>query len=182
MGMNMGQLGLRHALARLRGAQLKKCRFRAKLQEELDVLQPRLLRLEAKVDELRAGVLATDLETATLAEEIKSIEAALAAVYADTASDVGARQTFPKRHLTGWGNLTRTVLQIFKNANGGPLGATQVTTQLRAELALGELSPDVAKGLRHQVGRTLQNMYHAGYLERLHTSATRQEGVWQLKA
>lgn len=167
MGMNMGQLGLRYTLARLRGKQLELARRRAKLQAELEAIQ--------------AHAVVVDHETARTAEEIKQLESALAAVYADTASDVGIRQTFPQKRITGWGNLTRTILQIFKKAKGGPLTATQVTNQLRTELPLGELAPDLAKGLRRQVGRTLQNMHHAGYLQRLHAPITGREGVWRLK-
>lgn len=168
MGLNMGQLGLRHALARLRGKQVELARRRTQLQSELEALQ--------------SSASSVDREAARTAEEIKQLESALAAVYADTASDVGSRQTFPKKHITGWGNLTRTILQIFRKANGGPLTATQVTAQLQSELPLGELTPDVAKGLRRQVGRTLKNMCQVGYLQRLHASVTGKEGVWCLKA
>lgn len=181
MGLNMGHLGLRHALARLRGTQLEKGRLQAKHQARLDALQPRLDKLQATVNECRAQLAAANLESETIADEIKNLESALRVVFADTANDIGSRQTFPKKHITGWGNLTRTILQIFKNADGGPLSATQVTTQLRIELALSELAPEVAKGLRRQVGRTLQNMHHAGYLQRLHAPVTRQEGVWHIK-
>lgn len=167
MGMNMGQLGLRHTIARLRGAQVEKARVRARLQAKLAALQ--------------AKIAAVDHETEAIVEDIKSLEAALAAVYSDTASDIGSRQTFPKTHVTDWGNLTRSILQLFRNANGGPLSASKVTTQLKAALDLSFQEPRAASGFRRQVGRTLQNMRHAGYLQGLHDPTAQKEGIWRLK-
>lgn len=167
MGMNMGQLGLRHALARLRGKQLELARRKTRLQAELEALQ--------------VSVLSVDNDAARTAQEIEQLESALATVYADAAGDVGVRQTFPKKHITGWGNLTRTILKVFRDANGGALSATQVSTQLQAELGLSPLEPGAAKGFRRQVGRALQNMHHAGYLQGLHDPTARKEGIWRLK-
>jgi hypothetical protein len=105
MGMGMAQLGLRHALARLRGKQIELSRNREKVRQTLETAQAELARLEAEA-------------TAT-AHEIELLSAALSTTFADPGTSVEPRQTFPKRHLGAWGSLTRTVLDVFRAVNGG---------------------------------------------------------------
>ncbi len=166
MGMDMGQLGLRHALARLRGKQLaiaRKCR-----------------KLEASRDAITAELQLLEREAAKTTCEVTQLAAALSTVFGANPQTVEPRQTFPKRHHSSWGGLTRTILDIFRLANGGPLGATEVAAQVKQLLGVC-LEPAVAPGFRRQIGRTLKNMKDAGYLERLHNPKERKEGIWRLK-
>lgn len=167
MGMGMAQLGLRHALARLRGKQIELSRNREKVRQTFETAQAELTRLDAEA-------------TAT-AHEIELLSAALSNAFADPGTSVEPRQTFPKRHLGAWGSLTRTILDIFREANGGPLAANEVAIQVQERLEVVFDTPKRQAGFRRQIGRTLQNMRHAGYLEGLHNPTLRNEGVWRLK-
>jgi len=167
MGMGMAQLGLRHALARLRGKQIELGRNRKKVRQALEVAQSELARLDA--------------EAAATAHEIEVLSAALSTAFADTGTSVEPRQTFPKRHLGTWGSLTRTILDIFREADGGPLTANEVATQVQERLEVALDTDKRQAEFRRQIGRTLKNMHHAGYLERLHAQQTSKEGLWLLK-
>lgn len=167
MGIGMAQLGLRHALARLRGKQIEIARRQERAKQQLANAQAELAELDAA-------------ESATN-EEVAQLSQALALVFADPATSVEPRQTFPKRHLGGWGSLTRAILDIFRGANGGPLLATEVTQQLQVALGLELDTAEKQAQFRRHIGRTLKNMKWAGHLEGLHDPSKGSEGVWRLK-
>ena len=172
MGMDMGHLGLRHALGRLRGTRRVRARQRARLQDEL----------AAKVAAFEARIALLDQELAATDEEINVLSAALTSVYADTPDAIAPRQTFPKKHLSSWGGLTRTILDVLRSENGGPLPAGEIAAKVKNHLNLCIEGPVASRGFRRQVGRALQNMHHAGYLEGLHDPKAVKEGIWRLKA
>jgi hypothetical protein len=168
MGMGMAQLGLRHALARLRGKQLEIARRQEKEQQKLEATQQALARLAA--------------DAAATAHEVELLSAALSAAFADPGTSVEPRQTYPKRHLGSWGALTRTILDIFRDANGEALTATEMAHLVQERLGVDLPTPNTQSRYRRQIGKTLNNMKRTGYIEGLHDPAVRKEGVWLLKA
>lgn len=167
MGLNMAQQGLRHALARARGNKL--------------ALELRRSRLEAQLTEHQAALAAAVEAISKAEEEVQTLQAALTSVFSDTADEVEARQTFPKKHITSWGNLTRQVLATFRSANGQPLWKSEVAVHLQAQIGLVFDTPQEESAFRRQIQRTLKNMCRYGYLERLHDPAVGKEGLWRLK-
>lgn len=167
MGLNMAQLGLRHALARARGAKL--------------MLERQRKQIEVQLAKQQAALALTVEAIGKVEEDVQSLEDALATVFSDTAAGVEARQTFPKKHITAWGNLTREILAIFRSADGHTLGKSEVLSQLQVRLSLVFETPEKERGFRRQIEMTLRNMFHYGYLERLHDQKTNEEGVWRLK-
>ena len=107
MGKTMGHLGLRHTLARALGTKLELLRLHAKVLADLDANTKELARLDA--------------ELANLEEQSHQLQVALTSVYGDNSLDVEARRTFPKRRFAPWGGITRTILAIFRAANGKPM-------------------------------------------------------------
>lgn len=168
MGMPMGQLGLRHALARLRGKQIQIARRQERAKQRLAAIHQELAQLEN--------------EAATTAQEVALLSTALVSVFADPGTSVEPRQTYPKLHLGAWGSVTRTILGIFRDANGGPLLATELASQVQERLGVELNTPDEQHKFRRHIGRRLKGMYHSGYLERLHDPAKSGEGIWELKA
>lgn len=175
MGIELGHYGLRHALARNAGRRKMARREREKLTAEVARLRAAILALDARVQE-------TDIQIASLELEATELQTALSLVYGDSGDTVEPRQTFPKDHLTSWGGLTRTVLEAMRELGPGPLGASIITDLVAKRIGLEfEAAADYAL-FRRKMGRTLQGLFHRGYLERLHTQQTGSEGIWRLKA
>lgn len=168
MGRSMGQLGLRHTLARERGKAIEINREIAKLHSELERIQRELT--------------CQELEAAQTAKKIAQLSAALTTVYQDAPESVQPRQTFPKHHRASWGRLTRTVLEILRAANGGPLMKSEIAEQLAAQLGIDLTDTEVVKDFSVQLQKTLKNMAYVGYLQRLHAAGGNSEGIWELKA
>ena len=167
MGMTMGQLGLRHALARARGLELELARRRTKALAELEARKAEVVQLDAEI--VQVGI------------QVQQLQAALSSVYADTSDDVEARRTFPKKHLTAWGGLTRAILAVLRAANGDALLKSEIAVQLQHELGL-TFTPEEHHLFRRQLQRSLKNMCRSGYVERFHDQKTSKEGLWCLKA
>jgi hypothetical protein len=168
MGMTLGHFGLRHTLARALGDKLELLRERTKVLADLEANTKELTRLDA--------------ELAKLEEQSLHLQAALTSVYGDNSRDVEARRTFPKKRFAPWGGITRTILTIFRAANGSPLWKSEVVVQLQYELQLTFDTPEEAAGFNIYVQQSLKNMHHAGHLERLHDPKVGKEGRWRLKA
>ena len=168
MGMTMGHYGLRHTLARALGNKLELLRQRTKVLAALEANTKELARLDA--------------ELAAIEEQSSQLQAALTSVYEDSSLDVEARRTFPKKRFAPWGGITRTILAIFRAANGASLWKSEVVLQLQYELKLTFETPAEEAGFNAYVQKTLKNMYHAGHLERLHDPNVPKEGRWRLKA
>lgn len=168
MGMTMGHLGLRHTLARARGTKLELLRQRAKILAELEAKKKELTQLDAELDRLE--------------EQAQHLQTALAAVYVDASTNIEPRQTFPKKRFTSWGGITRSILALFRAADGCALRKSEVAEFLRGELGLNFDTPAEEVQFRRYVQQSLKNMYQAGHLERLHAKVTGTEGLWRLKA
>ena len=168
MGMTMGHFGLRHTLARALGTKLELLRQRTRVLADLDANTKELARLDA--------------ELAALEEQSHQLQAALTSVYGDNSLDVEARRTFPKKRFAPWGGITRTILAIFRAANGASLWKSEVVVQLQYELKLTFQTQAEEAGFNAYVQKSLKNMRQAGHLERLHDPNMRKEGQWRLKA
>ena len=160
MGMDLGQYGLRHALARAAGQRKTTKREYDKQLAKLDQLRTALANLEEKASKSNATLVALDQQCAAL-------EQALAHVYNDSAESVEPRQTFSKDHITAWGGLTRTALAVIKTCHPNPVGANLVTALVAKRLGLEFESARDYAFFRRKIGRTLKNMHHQGYLERI---------------
>lgn len=167
MGMDMGQLGLRHALARARGRAIEINRATAKLRRNLEQIQADLARMEQEAQQN--------------AVEVAQLAAALAAVYQDLPETVAPRQTFPKKHLSGWGSMRRTILAILRDANGAPLLKSEIVAELATRLGIDLAAPGSASAFSALVQKTLKDMARVGYVQRLHDPAKAQEGIGELK-
>lgn len=168
MGMDMGQLGLRHALARARGRAIEINRATTKLRRRLEQIQADLARMEQEAQQN--------------AVEMADLAAALTAVYQDLPETVAPRQTFPKKHLSGWGSMRRTILAILRDASGTPLLKSEIAAELATRLGLDLAAPGSASSFSAQVQRTLKEMARVGYVQRLHDPTKTREGIWELKA
>lgn len=168
MGISMAHIGLRHALARALGEKQTLERKRATAQAQLANLQSALAAIEA-------GIARAD-------NEVMTLNAALEQAFADSAADVSPRQTVPKKHVAPWGGVTRTILAMFRAANGGPLRKSEIMAQLQTAFYLSYESAPARRGFSIYVQRTLNNMTRYGYLERLHDPKSGREGQWRLKA
>jgi hypothetical protein len=139
-------------------------------------------KLRRNLEQIQADLARMEQETQQNAVEADHLAAALTAVYQDSPETVAPRQTFPKKHLSGWGSMRRTILAILRDANGTPLLKSEIAAELATRLGIDLAAPGSASSFSALVQKTLKGMARAGYVQRLHDPAKPQEGIWELKA
>ncbi len=167
MGLSMGHFGLKHTRDRLAGDQRVLARQKQKLQ--------------AKVTALVQEIAGLDIQLQEKAEQVQAINVALTAVF-DDQSVAEARQTFPKKHFTPWGGLTRGAAAILREANGAELTTNQIADELARRAGLELPTPQDARGFRRAVRKRLGYLSLKGGVERLHEAESGEVGRWRVKA
>lgn len=172
MNNDMALRGLHYKRMRLRGDQKMLAREANKQRAQIEALKRQL----GKAERALAGTEATIARKRT---EVEALSRAIELVYGLDPDDGTARQSFPKRHISGWGALTRTLLALLRQ--WGVSDADQLAGGTAKALGLSFTSSDEWNRFRRQVGRTLQGMHFRGLLTRHHSSNSNQAGIWSLK-
>lgn len=166
----------------LRGLQYKRMRLRGDQQmlaREADKQRSQIEALRGQIEAAERTLAVTEATIARKRAEVEALSRAIELVYGQDPDDGAVRQTFSKRHVSGWGALTRTLLALLRQ--WGVADADQLAEGTARALGLAFASAEERNRFRRQIGRALQGMHYRGQLTRHHSLDTKQPGIWSLR-
>lgn len=172
MATEMAANGLIYQRERCRGDKTILSRELSSVTKQIKAAEAQLTGLKAESTRLHDRIAQADAD-------IEALSNALSLAFGLDTDDGAIRQTYPKSHWAPWGGLTRTVLAVLRD--GGTASADDITRVAAVRLGISLEDEVLNKAFRQKMGRTLKNMYHRGYLKRLHDPRSNQAGQWALK-
>ncbi len=172
MATDMAANGLIYQRERCRGDKAIFHRELTSVTQQIKAAETQLAHLKAEAARLQERIAQADAD-------IETLSTALGLAFGLDTDDGAVRQTYAKSHWVPWGGLTRTVLAVLRD--GGTASADEISQVAAVRLGISLADEVLSKAFRHKMGRTLKNMYHRGYLKRLHDPHSNQAGQWALK-
>lgn len=156
--------------------------LRARLAGEIDALEERNRARATKIALMQATVETTNTKIAELRAAINhATEAGQAAFGVDLSSTV-PRRTYPKKHYTSWGGLTRSILEELKTSRESALTSMDLSQLLNVRLCL-ELDLPGLYLLNRSVGYTLKRLANKGVVNRVRRENSLDQSVsWVIAA
>lgn len=132
-------------------------------------------RQAGNIEQLRAANRLRQTKILLLQRQMEAVEGRIVEIQAsiESATEVGRiafgvklpvtvpRKTYPKRHYTSWGGLTRSILEELKTSQDVPLTSMEICFRLNVTLAL-QLDPAGIQQFNRPVGYTLKRLANRG--------------------
>lgn len=167
MAHSMGIYGLFHLRARLAG--------------EIEQLEGRNRARAMKIASIQVDIKATTTKIAELQTTIENATETGKAAFGVNLSSTVPRKTYPKKHFTSWGGLTRSILSELKVSRGVPLTAMELSRILNLGLHL-ELDPSDVHLLNRSVRDTLKALANKGLVSRVkHEDKSERSVSWVIR-
>lgn len=153
-------------------------------------------RLAGNIEQLQAANRSRQTKILLLQRQIEAVEDRIVGMQAsiESATEVSRvafgvklpvivpRKTYPKRHYTSWGGLTRSILEELKTSQDMPLTSMEICHRLNVTLTLN-LDPTGIQQFNRSVGYTLKRLANRGTVGRVKKPNAPERSVsWVIKA
>lgn len=138
----------------------------ARLEGDIKSLQAENRCIDLKIEKLRQRQRDNDTKISVIESQIKTVEQAGLLAFNVDLTETDARQTWPKRHLEGWGAISRQVLTQLRLAKGYPLTTRDIADDLNRLFGLNYVEPEIFS-LRTSVRSAIKSLNRYGLVRRV---------------